>query len=144
MAYFKLLNLCKMALYPRSLKWTYKPEILRCPYISLTIVKSKLEHVHSVEHIRDSELFIWGKGLKILNIFIKKRATFGTDLCCGQHNVYVFLLTKHNLMQNFKAQIFIQSKTQHTIMQQNVPLQHQFYWAATDKWMQFSHDKNKK
>ena len=46
-------------------------------------------------------------GLKILNTFIKKRATFGTDLCCSQHNIYAVLFTKHNLMQNFKDQVFI-------------------------------------
>ena len=75
------------------------------------------------------------------------------NLCCSQNNLFTFLSTQHSSMQMskirtsichssaaFEAQISIQSKTQHTITQRNVPLQNQFYWAATDKWMQFWHE----
>ena len=77
--YFKPLHLCKLGLDPCSLKWTYAPELLRCPYISLSTVNTKLEHVHSVDHIRDSDFFL-GNGLKLLNRFIKIRVSFGTGL----------------------------------------------------------------
>ena len=40
------------------LQWTYAPELLRCPYISLSTVSTKLQHVHSVDHIRTSELLL--------------------------------------------------------------------------------------
>jgi len=36
MVYFKPLHLCKLLLYPCLWKWTYAPELLRCPYISLS------------------------------------------------------------------------------------------------------------
>jgi len=42
----------------RVLKWTYAPELLRCPDISLSIVNTNLGCVNSVNHIRASELFL--------------------------------------------------------------------------------------
>jgi len=58
MAYFKLLQLYKLVLDPCLLKWTHAPELLRCPYISLSTVNTKLEYVNSVDHIRASDLFL--------------------------------------------------------------------------------------
>jgi len=80
MSYFKLLHLCKFVLVPCLLKWTHAPEPLRCTYISLSTVNSKLEHVNSVHYIRASELFLWGNGLELLYTFIKLRVSFGTRL----------------------------------------------------------------
>jgi hypothetical protein len=58
MVYFKPLRLCKLVLDPCLLKWMYAPELLHCPYISLSTANSKLGHVHCVDHIRASELFL--------------------------------------------------------------------------------------
>jgi len=50
-------------------------------YISLTTENSKLEHVHSVNHKRASEVFlVEGSGLKLLKKGIKFHINTGTGL----------------------------------------------------------------
>ena len=80
----------------------------------------------------------------------KGTCPFQYKTCFAVKYPFRFLSTQHSLTQiskfkhifhsspAFIVHIFIQSKTQHTLMQQNVPLQHQFYWTATDIWMQLS------
>jgi len=71
----------------------------------------------------------------------------------SRNNLFTLLSTQHILTQNSKlrtsmcqsnaafiVQISIQSKAQHIIIRQDVPLQRQFYWTATDMWTQFSHE----
>jgi hypothetical protein len=74
---------------------------------------------------------------------------------CGAVDIFIniFLSTRHGPIQiaklrkpichishTFIFQIWIQSKSKHTIIQQNVALQQQCCCAATDMRMQFSHE----
>ena len=81
------------------IKMNARIRLLLCTYISLSTVNSKFELVHSVDHIRASELFLlWELTNFCTDLWICVSLS-AQDLCCSQNNLFTFLSTQHSLMQ---------------------------------------------
>jgi hypothetical protein len=104
MAYFKTLHLCKFVLYPCLLKWTHASEPLCCLYISPSAVNSIPEHVHSVDHITASELFLLTERTETVEQIYTDTRPFQNKTCVAVKITFLRFCPRNMIQCKFQNQ----------------------------------------